>query len=147
MRCYKARELANKAGKWHYTCEVNGDIHPVGHCSSWDSCSCVKNENRIDQNCEVCSGRGVIAKSDPCLGHDTPEEAELHYKEYLLDSMKKSNPKTEKWPKNKCHESKCEEEALYSIYLRNGGYFELCECHANKECVSSMLSVGECWES
>jgi hypothetical protein len=145
MRYYKARELANKAGKWHYTCERKGNIYPVGHCSLWETCSCV--EKGVDQNCEICHGKGVFEKTNPCLGHDTPEKAELHYKEYLLDSMKKTGPKTEKWPKNKCDAENCEEESLYSISLTGGGYYELCECHANRECISSMISVGESWES
>jgi hypothetical protein len=147
MRYYKARELANKEGKWHYTCERNGDIYPVGHCSAWDPCSCIEKESRIDQNCEICHGKGAVAKIKPCLGHDTPELAELHYKEYLLDSMKKSGPKTEKWPKHKCDAENCEEEALYSMLLNGGVNYELCECHANRECVSSIMSVGESWES
>lgn len=58
MNHYKAREIARDGagtGRWHYTYENHGRIWPYGYCEGG------------------------------CPGHDTPEEAEEHFRQFLVE--------------------------------------------------------------
>src|SRR4051812_10748651 len=108
-----AREMmddqGNGTGRWHYTVENGKKIWPVGHCSPTEPCpECLKDpDKRYDfshskDDCVLCHGKRSVQRANPCPGHATAEEAETHYKEYLLDNTKFMGPKTEEWPKDKC---------------------------------------------
>jgi hypothetical protein len=58
---YQAQELAKDgkpSGIWHYTCQNDRRIWPVGYCA------------------------------DGCAGHATAEEAQEHYRQWQLDTAK-----------------------------------------------------------
>lgn len=72
MNYYQPLEMADAegkpAGKWHYTCTndgiLNGRSFPVGYCGA---------------------GRLPGDTAEKCPGHDTPEGAAEHYRQWLLD--------------------------------------------------------------
>jgi hypothetical protein len=129
MRHCKARQLS-ESGKWHYTCRAGDAVYPIGYCSKYAS----------DMICEDISA--IMSGKNDCPGHDTAEEAENHYKQYVLDRLLFFS--MQEWPKYKCKE--CNNEAKFSVSA-DGAFYQLCEIHANKETVSKFLVIGESWES
>lgn len=100
-------------GKYHYTCMNDGQIWPVGFCA------------------------------DGCPGHDTAEQACEHQKQYML-SIARFGQKTDAWPKHKCGVQGCESEATcWAMIPGEMRQFEVCESHANKEALATLIEVGE----
>ncbi len=95
----------------------------------------------------MCLNKGIVLIDDPCSGHDTAEQAENHYKQYILESALINGPKSEEWPKFKCDVKDCNQEGVYLANLNNGNYYQLCHDHANKDSLAVLVEVGDCWSS
>lgn len=151
MNYYKARQIMDgeSQGKWHYTCENDGKIWAVGHCSDWKTCPACEGKSGLftDIKCENCLNKGIVKVENPCPGHETSQEAEEHYKAYILENASFSGPKTEQWPKYKCDFKDCNQEGIYLANVDYGQYYQLCPDHANKESLTVLVEVGDCWSS
>jgi RecJ-like exonuclease len=139
-------------GRWHYTCMNDGQVWAVGHCSSWECCpDCeaqgVRMYSEESQKCPTCKGRGIVDNPNPCPGHATPEEAEQHYKDYLIEKSTITGPKQQEWPKHKCAVEGCNNEGNHLANVDAYHYYELCAEHADKNTLQSLVRVGESWES
>lgn len=159
MNYYQAREILGEdkkpTGKWHYTCRNDDRIWAVGYCASLQSCPVCKDKwvpafgmTREDVEargwtwCEACNNKGLVDAPNPCPGHDTPEEACEHYKEYLLDKAE-YRQKLSEWPKDKCMRPDCNSEATHVVHIPGETYnYIFCEQHCNRENVSALLNVG-----
>jgi len=111
---YKARLITiggKPIGLYHYTAKHGKNIYPVGRCA---------------QNCP---------------GHQTEEEAQEHYREYLLEER---YSEVELGRHEKC--LKCPVFTVMSVQI-DGRIYPLCGDHRKKEIVSKLLKVGESWES
>lgn len=161
MNHYAAREIQKDGkgtGLYHYTCENNGAIYPVGYCSKYVSCPTCGPANGFGQVhnketgewilCATCNGKGSVDAEHPCPGHSTKEEACKHYRDYEIDHARRLGPKESKWPKNKCDYPGCNDEATYSYIMAGFGDSFFCEKHANKESLQLVHpDVGEIWSS
>jgi hypothetical protein len=131
MNFYDAREIQDGdgkgTGKWRYTCYNDNQKRTwaVGYCAQ------------------------------DCPGHDTPDEAREHYKQYLLDIALRldanadSVPGAVEPPKFKCEAEGC--EALTSKAAKVGygipRMFNLCPEHMNRETVETLFEVGSSFGS
>jgi hypothetical protein len=147
MRHYKARQ-STLTGKWKYTSAGRDGVYEVGYCSSLSLCPDCGDIGNFGtpqrQNCKKCLGSGLIDAENPCLGHDTPEEAEEHYKQYLLDRIDFQRPDHIKDQQLKCQICGKWTQSTVGPGMR---FFVLCDEHLNRAAVSELLSVGESWES
>ena len=112
MNYYGPRQRKSD-GKFHYTCENDGQIWPVGLCAQG------------------------------CPGHDTAEQACEHQKEHLFaiatfGSKQNEWPK-HKCGVEGCN-AEATHQAQIPGDMR---FFELCEQHANKESLAKLIEVGE----
>lgn len=114
MKHYKARQH-QETSKWKYTVENDGRIYEVGYCAE-----------------------------DQCLGHDTPEEAQEHYKQYLLDTRQKFYNPSDGHAMYKCEE--CGTFTMGHVDISNHAIM-LCEKHQTREIVEKLFKVGESWSS
>lgn len=151
MNHYAARQKKiedGDKGLWHYTVANSGYVQPVGYCSPWESCpNCDEHlpPSYNESDCELCKGKRLVKKTDPCPGHITKEEAEEHYKQYVVDRAK-FLPKTNEWPKDKCENENCNCEATFTA-IADGHMYQFCQTHANKEALTEYIVIGECWSS
>jgi len=137
-------------GKYRYTRRNNGRVWAIGHCSPTVACPACNGRalwNTEEPWCPRCEHKGFIEVACPCPGHDTPEGACAHYKEYLLDHAKFQGPKQERWPKHKCAVAGCESEATHLATVDSYRMYELCAAHANREALVGLVHVGESIES
>ncbi len=151
MNHYCARELQKDGqgtGLWHYTCKNGAGTMAVGYCSPWEMCAKCKDDpvkmydtSRKD-DCDVCHGKRLLPKAEPCPGHATEAGACLHYREYLLDHAKFLGPKKDKWPKHKCEVVGCDTEATHCASVSYWRTHELCEAHANRESLAALVNPG-----
>ena len=77
--------------------------------------------------------------------HSTPEEAQEHYKEYILDNLTFQSPNDEK-----AHGLyRCKECGKFTSGLAYFRYtmIKLCEDHLNRETAAKHIQIGESWES
>jgi hypothetical protein len=115
MNYYAARQH-QETKKWKYTMANDGKVYEVGYC----------------------------AKKD-CPGHDTPEEAQEHYKQYMLDNnLQFHNPEDG----DTMH--KCKKCGTFTFGFATIGPCEtiiLCTEHQTREVVSEFYKVGESWGS
>lgn len=102
--------------RWDYTCANDGRIWPVGYCSDH---------------------RGT---------HETPEEAAVCYKNYLLDTQLNLD-QTMANQKRECEVDGCGEWTQGVATIGPGISFVLCDGHRNRGTVEGMFSVGESWSS
>jgi len=120
MNYYKARQHKDTK-KWKYTMVNDGKIYEVGYCAT-----------------------------EGCKGHDTPEEACEHYKQYLIDKrlnffnpdkrLKFFNPAGG----DVMYECKICGEFTQGFVTVNMQSFPLCEKCQTKENVSELMgSIGE----
>ena len=93
---------------WHYTCRNDDSIWPVGYCSN------------------------------NCPGHATAEEAQEHYKQYLLDERVyiSTNDDTMR----KCKE--CGEWTSDMLMVDGWPRFDLCKAHQIREVYEKLVKVG-----
>lgn len=82
-------EAGNGTGLWHYTVTNDGRTRAEGYCSPWEVCPACEGISppvfADADDCQACDNRGLQKKAEPCNGHDTPEGAQRHYREYVLD--------------------------------------------------------------
>jgi hypothetical protein len=99
--------LGHASGAWHY-CAVaeNGAVYPVGYCEQEGICPVCDGQSNphvwavarslegedIDVSkiahfpmCNPCNNRGMMRVPKPCQGHETKEEAEIHFVEWMTD--------------------------------------------------------------
>lgn len=145
MRYYKARQ--NKEGKYHFTCKHNSNIYPVGNCSLWDTCPDCNGHCMLTQavKCDACSNKGIISKTNPCPGHDTPEAAVAHYKEYLLDE---AWYKGKQEPPQPCEICKEITDGIATCGEGKSQFHVLCDKHRTREYLAQVMKdVVELWIS
>lgn len=138
MAYYTPRQKTN--GKWYYTCSNSAGIFDVGGCSQIVSCpDCSPYYLNYDQKgkCKTCLGHGFIDKVDPCQGHDTPEEAVEHYRQYNVINAKTGFSEDE--------QRKCEIcEKWTQHYMAFKDFFKLpvylCEEHLTHEYLNKATS-------
>ncbi len=112
MNYYEARELkgadGNPAGLWHFTCQNDNRIWPVGYCAQ------------------------------DCPGHPTREEAQEHYRQYLLDNaryhVRMSNQQ------RPCRICSVWTQELVELELGTSRYV-LCEAHQNRESLDILVKA------
>jgi hypothetical protein len=114
MNYYQARELRTADGKpaglWHFTCQNDNRIWPVGYCAQG------------------------------CVGHDTPEGAQEHYRQYLLDTARYDGRMSGQ--QRACRvcgawtQRFAETEAGTSLYV-------LCDEHCNRESLETLVKAPE----
>jgi hypothetical protein len=149
MNYEQARQVDPKsdrqdAGKWRWTNMRDGKAWPTGHCSPFEVCPECQGETaiygrRADEPCGTCNKTGVVEKSDPCPGHDTPEEAAKHNWEYQLDhaiyDFKIRDPQRCRFPKCGRFSTNTAQVDTYTIYV-------LCGRHLNREALAEIHSVS-----
>lgn len=108
------------AGKWRWTTHNDrGGTHATGYCA------------------------------EPCAGHDTPEEAAEHYRQWKLDRVRfrvLNNPNA----LHKCRVEGCGEFTAGVMEIDGDGYFMeiVCEPHQTRETAEMLISTpGEEWHS
>lgn len=123
MNYYGAREITKNgkpSGLFHYTCRNDDHIWPVGLCAN------------------------------DCPGHSTREEAEEHWRSYLIQGIVFDNI-TQEWPKDKCEVDGCNEQAKMIGSTKNEpGIFnqrKFCVRHAVPEEMAKFIEAGECISS
>jgi len=149
MNYLSARQKVD--GKWHYTCQNNNRVWPVGYCSPHAECpvchgeacfSTVFKEEYGGTPCVNCNNTGFILKEDACQGHDTEEDACEHYKQYLLDNIRYTKSSSSM---HKCRI--CGEWTTGIADVSMSQYYTICEEHQNRESMATIVSVGVSWES
>lgn len=116
MNYYDARELRDKPGRWHYTCQNDNRIWPVGYCAD---------------------------PASPCheAGHDLPEDAMACYKRHVLDTdLHFENPENPV-QLQKC--AVCQEWTGGWGGFRFPASWVLCPVHQTRETVDHLL--GDKW--
>ena len=85
---------------------------------------------------------------DGCPGHDSPEGAYAHQKEYLLDCRLRFNDGPEKPDTlHRCAVEGCEEMTAGTAYVGAMQFWHLCAEHRTREVVAGLVLVGESWSS
>lgn len=126
MSYYTARELLDKetgkgTGKWHYTVawgESDGmRVAAIGYCAQ------------------------------DCPGHDTPREAEAHYKQYLLDERTRYVAGEHATSQHRCQVDGCGAWTTGMAFV--GGYesYYLCDAHRDREHLEPLVIVSDAWET
>lgn len=135
--------MQRKDGRWVYT--RNG--RPWGYCQEYA---------QIPADAKYLPAKMIAehnAKMEPLKakfhtdGHATEEEACECYKRFLLDTQLRL-AKSE--PENASQQNRCRVCGKFTAcYATVGPYrmFILCPEHQTRECVASLLKVGESWES
>jgi len=134
---YSAKQ--RKDGKWDYTCQNDNFIYPVGYCHLPDVTNEVYNLFPEDVKC-------ITENSDKFheCGHETQEEAEECYKQYILDFQLRL--KTE----DKNTQRKCQVCGEWTTLLAivDTKMFQLCDEHNNRDEVEKLYGkVGMIWTS
>lgn len=119
MNYYAAREMqdsqGNPSGLWHYTVANDDRVYPVGYCAQ------------------------------ECAGHATPEEAQEHYRLYLLDNARYDGVRTNE--QKKCAVCGAWTQRFASIPMVMEIYV-LCDDHCNRETLDMVMHrVGQSIES
>lgn len=129
--------------RWDYT--YNGvpygycrEYKPISEDVKWLSADQIKAENEKMEK---------LKSNFHADGHATKEDACACYKKYLLDTSLRL---VEKEPENASQQNRCQVcKKFTACHASVGAYrmFTLCPEHQTRECVESLLSVGESWES
>lgn len=130
-------------GRWDYT--TNG--HPTGYCREYAPIK----EYGSGVNPEAARGYNQnmlpFVKNFHTDGHETEQEACDCYRKYILDTSLRLTPEE---PVNASQQTRCricnKFTACHS-YVGAYNLFVLCPEHQTRECVESLYSVGESWES
>lgn len=126
MEWYQAREVQKDGqgtGKWHYTCSSGSGTYAVGYCSPWELCVECNGDT-----CDKCKGRGIVRKENPCPGHDTPDEANEHYAQYVIDKATFEG-ESSRW--DSC--AVCGDPTKHAGISQAHYHYPLCETHLNRE--------------
>lgn len=133
-------ETGPNAGKWHYTNRNNDWVYPIGYCSSMVPCTNCDGVPAIVHTrttlCATCGGNGVVESPTPCPGHDTAEEAERHYYEYMADHLFEEGLKARSDlvdGRYKCEV--CDAPTLRTLRVEGqiAGNVPLCDEHCNRK--------------
>ena len=130
-------------GRWDYT--TNG--HPTGYCCEY---------RPLQEEGGVFSPEMAKAHNQRMLplvgnfhadGHETEQEACECYKKYMLDTSLHLTPEE---PANASQQNRCKVCGKFTAccaFVGAYNMFVLCPEHQTRECVESLYSVGESWES
>lgn len=174
MNHYAPQELTDAAGlptgRWHYCCtNGRGSTFAVGYCGLLRSCrTCspftpptnpfgrmvlAEGETPDPAHCPACNGTGVtgVPAEDRCPGHDSPEEACEHYKQYLLDNAR-LRPETADMLRqaktaHRCQAPGCRKMTVGHASWGGHGYASLCDKHCTRAVLSDLVTVGESFQS
>ena len=158
VKHYAPRELrtANDepTGKWHYTCQQSdGTTYAIGNCSPFESCpDCVNTRWSYPSEsgpttCAACGGKGWIRKLQPCPGHDTPQAACEHQKEYYLATVQffPETPESRQKAKQLQRCAICDEFTC-GLATWGPGHLScvvLCNAHCSPESLAGLVQVGD----
>lgn len=148
MNYFQAREITdqdgNPAGRWHYTGMNDGRVWPAGYCSpTWNTCPDCKGWDAvpsraggtISSGCETCAGKGYLPV-EPCPGHDTPEGAEEHQRQYMLDRRTRYDRHTPN-QQHKCRVCGAWTQGFATV--GESRMYILCDEHRNREEVEKLM--------
>lgn len=112
MNYYEARQIktpdGQPSGLWHYTQMNDGRIWPTGYCA------------------------------EGCPGHPTPEEAQEHQRQYLLDHARYDRRMSNQM--RRCRAC----DAYTDRYVEvNGEPYVLCDAHHNRESLDTLVKCPE----
>jgi hypothetical protein len=144
MNYYAAKQRQSDK-KWDYTCRNDDFTQPVGYCGAY-----------IDWTPELLSRLGLPAehpsfekqrqfrdKHHSC-GHETQQEAEACYREYLLDQRLKLMCEH---PDAQIRCKVCNKWTTFYAEI-DMNMWDLCEEHNNREEVEKLFEApGEIWKS
>ena len=149
MNYYQARELTDAdgkpTGKWHFTVRNDDRIWATGYCAPWETCPACKGHAGIfaalrGEHCATCGDKGIVERSEPCPGHDTPEGAREHYRQYLLDQVRYDGALMLQQLQCQICGAWTQREAFIPGH---GDRWTLCDDHCNRETVDSLLKAPE----
>lgn len=149
MNHYAPRQREDNK-KWHYTCENDGRIWPVGYCGAYRTCPECNGKLHVDgEPCTRCAKEGIgptgavrVPDEERCPGHDTAAEACEHYRQYLLNER---THEVEFGDWTGCQECDAPTKKGYAV-----GAVEtvaLCDEHRTPETLAKHVTVGEAWSS
>lgn len=96
----------------------------------------------------TCGSSPVGHCANDCPGHETAEQAQDHFKEYVLDDMIYKDDSEEPRQLNRCQFAGCKTltdgRASNHQYYK---YYTLCKEHRNRESVATLMHIGEMWIS
>jgi hypothetical protein len=138
-------ENGNGTGKWHWTTMNDGHIRPDGYCSRWETCPDCKGYSGImafdpNKHCATCADKGIIIRADPCPGHDTPEGAAEHYRQYLLDNLAFDDIAMQN-RQEKCRICGVWTQGVARTRESINQVWVLCDEHRNRESVDRLLEA------
>ncbi len=147
-------------GKWHYTCTDGMGTYALGYCSKIQACpdcldvhtswgtydgrdkECLRlhmedyNKRHPDSQvrwCETCDMSRIkkLTDAETCPGHDTPEEAMKHYRQYLVDTKFQIRDREDIQERClECNEWTGRQVCFTGEFLY---HWNLCKVHATKE--------------
>jgi hypothetical protein len=151
MNYYAARQREDDK-KWDYTCKNDGRTWPIGYCGSFLEAKLIT-EGGYYHTQQSADRHNSFKKKYGPHNHETKEEAQACYKEYLLDNAVHFHPplpKTDEKPmtrtEHRCQVDGCESYDTGIARVEQRDYF-LCQQHMTREEISKLLQVGECWSS
>lgn len=146
MNYYAARQRQSDM-KWDYTCR-NGDFtQPVGYCGGYiewteEMLKRLGLPGKPEDHSSILREMQFKDKYHTC-GHETQEEAQKCYREYLLDQRLKKRENTDTM--RKC--LVCKDWTTFSAEI-DMHTWDLCEKHNNREEVEKLFQTpGEIWQS
>lgn len=153
MNHQSARQIADgpNAGKWHWT-EANSrtGTHAIGYCGRFQTCpECDSRSFITHVECGTCGVTGYVDVGDAqCAGHDTPEEAAEHYRQYLLTERLRLDGMRSENQQFRCEAEGCDEWTQTHAHLGSWLMWALCDAHRTRETVEVLYpKVGESWSS
>ena len=142
MNYYKARQRKIDT-RWDFTCCNDDNIYPVGYCHPYEDLSQTQIWNMMSE--EDRRNHVLFKDKYHSKGHDTAEEANQCYKQYLLDQRLRfyTDPNSMK------HCEICKVWTLTRAWIKLGvgREYVLCPEHASAEYVKSLFEVAEFWSS
>jgi hypothetical protein len=107
---YEARQIINPSegpsGLWHYTCKNGRRVWPVGHCA------------------------------EGCPGHPTKEEAEEHYRQYLIEHAAFGTIRNQQ---RKCQKCGAWTQGMAQLGPGRERIYILCEEHQTREVLQELV--------
>lgn len=130
MAYYRPLQKENK--RWYYTCTNGAGTMDEPCCSQYELCSDCGEKYLYEENldCRTCNNKRLVKKENPCPGHDTPEGAIEHNRQYQIS-------KAEEGLDDEC-QYKCKICGIWTqkyMYVPGDMWMQeyLCDEHCNKE--------------
>lgn len=137
-----AARQRDKDKRWDYTCKTShGLIYPIGYCMPYNIIDPDKEGSTLiasEEYKQKVRDNKDLYHSD---GHETEEEAQQCYKNYLLDEARYNSHMIDQMLRCEI----CREFTDLVVHVDNRTFI-LCEEHNNREGLNSVLNVGESWE-